>query len=121
MTLHFAPPGEPLDGDNWQEISEAIVEIEPEFKAMSEQRFFVSKSETRHFEFEPSPEFMNAVFGYDVYALNATVADWLSRPAYPIPPIKSVLTLFEMQDRINRIAIMLHHIDSTGYPVWPVL
>ena len=88
MTIYFAPPGEPIDGDNWQElgtISEAILEIEPEIKAMSEQRLHTPTEMTHSFEFSPSKEFVNAMLGFDIYALLATVAEWINRPA-PMPP-----------------------------------
>lgn len=104
MTIYFAPPDEPLDGDNWQElgtVSEAILEIEPEIKAMSEQRLHTQTEMTHSFEFSPSKEFVNAMLGFDIYALRATVTEWLNRPA-PMPSIPKA-ELWEIQDGKNRM------------------
>ncbi len=95
MTVYFAPPDEPIDGDNWQELgmlSEDGLQIEGDEKTATIQitpelnRIHTLPTEERFsFAFAPSNEFVNAVFGYDVYALRATVAEWLTRPA-PMPP-----------------------------------
>ncbi|MGP5389860.1 hypothetical protein [Glutamicibacter arilaitensis] len=107
MTIYFAPPGEPLDGDNWQELgylSEDGLQIEGDERTETieitpEIRTNFSASFT--FELEDSREFVNAMFGYDVYALRATVAEWLTRPA-PMPSIPKA-ELAEMQDGINAL------------------
>lgn len=105
MTIYFAPPGEPFDGDNWQEISEAIVEIEPEIKAMSEQRLHTPTEMSHSFEFSASKEFVNAMLGFDIYALRATVAEWLNRPE-PMPRIPKA-ELWEIHDGKNRMRFHL--------------
>lgn len=108
MTAYFSTADEPLDGDNWQALGtpesdgyqfeqerprEVILEITPEI------RTDLSAS----LSFNPTPETMALLFGYDVYALRATVAEWLNRPA-PMPGIP-MAELIEMQDGINRLAI----------------
>ena len=112
MTIYFAPPGEPLDGDNWQELGylsedglqiegderTETIEITPEIRTDFSARFT--------FELEDTRDFVNAMFGYDVYALRATVAEWFTQPPAPILPIKRGWTLTEIQDRVNRVAIL---------------
>jgi len=109
MTVYVAPPGEPLDGENWQELgtldADGIQIEEPEiFETSIEIHANISNFKDalkRHDEasknlasqtveswaFAPSKEFVNAMFGYDVYALAATVAEWLTRLPEPIPAI----------------------------------
>lgn len=115
MTIYFAPPGEPLDGDNWQELgylSEDGLQIEGDERTETieitpEIRTNFSASFT--FELEDTREFVNAMFGYDVYALRATVAEWINRPA-PMPSIPKA-ELIEMQDGVNR---MLFYIQQAS-------
>jgi len=135
MTIYFAPPGEPIDGDNWRElgmlesdgyqfeqdrlgewqgqeisvaaVDETSIEIFPEISGWNRANKDLTELKTRRsasftFELEDAREFVNAMFGYDVYALRATVAEWLNRPA-PMPSIPKA-ELIEMQDGINRLA-----------------
>lgn len=96
MTIYFAPPGEPLDGDNWQELGylsedglqiegnvrTETIEITPELNLIHALPTKASLS----FDFKPSREFTNAFFGFDIYALADTVAEWFTRPPAPMPP-----------------------------------
>lgn len=119
MTVYVAPPGEPLDGDNWQEIGEAILELNVDISGFKQEEAIGESNRAGHIEntlktfsvptkyvvgFTSSPEFITAVFGYDVYALHSTVAEWLSRPAHPIPALERIRQI-ELQDGINRVLI----------------
>lgn len=125
MTIYFAPPGEPIDGDNWQELSmldsdglefekdrlgawqgqeitvaavdEVTIEITPEIRT----------GFSAGFTFTPKPEIATLLFGYDVYALQATVAEWLRRAA-PMPRIPKA-EIWEIQDGVNRRIIYMTH------------
>lgn len=116
MTVYFAPPGEPLDGDNWQELGMlesdgyefedsdrvATVEITPIIPQLK-------TGHTESYSFTPSKELVINMLGFDIYALRATVAEWVNRPA-PMPSIpKAELT--EMQDGVNR---MLFYIQQAS-------
>ena len=139
MTVYFAPPGEPLDGDNWQELGlvtsdgvqfehdrlgefrgqtinlgpfldegEVSIEITPELNRIHA----LPTGESFSFDLKPSREFTKAFFGFDIYALADTVAEWLNRPAtshipkiYRLEIVRAVNRLVEseayIQDRMT--------------------
>ena len=62
--------------------------------------------ESFSFDFKPSREFTKAFFGFDIYALADTVAEWLNRPALSrIPKID----LLEIAGAANR------HVTTEAY------
>ena len=140
MTVYFAPPGEPLDGDNWQElgnlgadgyqieesdISETSIEINAHLPNLADMfrrngkdlRTKVAATYQSSFTFQLEDDlkaFINAMHGFDFYALQATVNEWLNRPALSrIPKID----LLEIAIAVNRHVTTEAYIQEqmTGY------
>ncbi|TAP26845.1 hypothetical protein [Arthrobacter sp. S41] len=135
MTAYFAPPGEPLDGDNWQElgnlgadgyqfeesdINQKSIEINAHVPNLADMfrrhgkdlRAKVVATYQSSFTFHMEDDlkaFINAMHGFDFYALQATVNEWLNRPATSrIPKID----LLEIAIAVKR------HVSPGKYNYW---